>query len=108
MTDDIDTEAIVLLRQRDLALRAELKDVDAQLVALGINPHLEPLIVAILNAAACPLSEQRLWNCTRHLKLHSRSWRDYISHLDRLHADGKIVPVATGGWTVPRPSQATL
>ena len=102
---DIDTTinafAISSLRERRLTLRAELDVVDDELVALGVNPHLEPLIVSILNAAACPLDGVLLWRSTRELMLHNHDWIHYVHHLDRLHADGKIVPVGPGRWTVP-------
>ena len=105
MTDiapTIDAYTITRLRERDLALRAELDDVDDELVALGVNPHLEPLVVAILNAAACPLTGHNLWFLTQQLRLHTHTWADYVRHLDRLHAAGKIVPVENKCWTVPR------
>ena len=104
MTDiapTIDAYSITRIRERDLALRAELADIDTELVALGVNPHLEPLIVAILRAAACPLFGEELCLRTRQLMLHNHSWPDYVHHLDRLHAAGQIVPVDGGRWTVP-------
>ena len=104
MTDiaaTIDANTIRILRERRLQLRAELDDVDDELVALGVNPHLEPLIVAILKAAAGPLGGWLLWDRTCQLMLHTHGWPDYVRHLDHLHADGKIVPVGAGRWTVP-------
>ena len=97
----IDAYSISRLRERDLALRAELADVDDELVALGVNPHLEPLIVAILRAAAAPLTGDMLWRLTQQLMLHTHTWTDYVRHLDRLHGAGQIVPVGAGRWTVP-------
>ena len=101
MTNTIDATSISRLRERRLELRAELDLVDDELVALGVNPHLEPLLVAILRAAACPLTGDSLWRLTQQLMLHARTWPDYVRHLDRLHFAGQIVPVGAGRWTVP-------
>ena len=104
MTDTdatIDAHTIRRLRERRLTLRHDLGRVEEELVALGVNPHLEPLIVAILKAAACPLSGDTLWRLTKQLMLHDRPWPDYVRHLDRLHAGSQIVPVGLQHWTVP-------
>ena len=102
---DIDANAIQSLRQRRIELCAELDQVDADIVALGVNPRLGSLIVAILKVASHPLSNWRLYEHTKGLALHSHSCKDFVLHLDRLHAAGQIVPVDTGRWTVPRRRQ---
>ena len=105
MTDiDITTSTIRRLRERDITLRAELADVNDELVALGVNPHLEPLIVAILIAASRTLSTWRLYEHTKELGLHQHSMKDFVLHLDRLHAAGTIVPVGEKKWVARRPA----
>ena len=107
MTDiapTIDAYSISRLRERRLALSAELDHVDADLVALGVNPHLESLLAAILKAAARPLSSGRLYEHTKELGLHQRTWKDFVLHLDRLHAAGTIVPVDEKKWATRAPT----
>ena len=100
----VDTNAIRSLRQRRLDLCAELDQVDADLVALGVNPRLKSLLASILKAAARPLSTGRLYEHTKELGLHQRTWKDFVLHLDRLHAAGTIVPVGEKKWATRRPT----
>ena len=109
MTDiDITSSTIRRLRQRRLELCAELDDVDAELVDLGVNPRLGSLLAAILKAAAMPLSTQRLYDHTEALGLHHLTEKDFVLHLDRLHAAGTIVPIGDKRWaTTPPPTPVT-
>ena len=105
MTDiatSIDSNAIRILREHRIELCAELDQLDADLVALGVNPRLGSLLVAILKAAARPLSTGRLYEHTKELGLHSHSHKNFVFHLDRLHAAGTIVPVGEKKWATRR------
>ena len=105
MTDiDIAADTIRRLRERRIHLVDELEDVDVQLKRLGVNPHLESLLASILKAAARPLSTGRLYEHTKELGLHKRTWKDFVLHLDRLHAAGTIVPVGEKKWATRRPT----
>ena len=109
MTDTsttIDANTIRILRERRIDLCADLDEVDGGLVALGVNPRLESLLAAILKAAARPLSTGRLYEHTKELGLHNHTWKNFVLHLDRLHAAGTIVPVGEKKWAVKRPTPA--
>ena len=101
---DIESYAIRTLRGHRIELCAELDQVDADLVALGVNPRLGSLLAAILKAAARPLGTWPLYEHTKDLGLHHHSYKDFVLHLDRLHAAGTIVTVGDKKWATKRPT----
>ena len=101
---NIDASAIRVLRGHRIELCAELDQLDADLAELGVNPRLGSLLVSILKCAARPLSTWLLYNHTKELGLHHHTMRDFVLHLDRLHAAGTIVTAGDRGWTTRRPA----
>ena len=102
---NIDAYAIRVLRGHRIELCAELDQLDADLAELGANPRLGSLLASILKAAARPLSTGRLYEHTKELGLHQHTWKDFVLHLDRLHAAGTIVPVGDKKWATRRPTK---